>query len=144
MTSSRSNWRPALTIITIAVLAIVAISTGQSDAPDIVAEDDYPHVICTFTSYCEGGDCQRGIAQPVIAYISHDDGQPRLEVPRMSPRATITKIDEGLAFESTGGAVEGTLKVFRDGGMDFVGSSVGRDGVIEHYASGRCEPVHVP
>lgn len=142
--TNRSTWLPALLIVMIALLAVIAISSGRSNAPDVAGDSAYPHYICTFNAYCEGENCERGIARSVVAYIAHEDGKPRLEIPRMSPRATVTEIPDGLAFESTGGAVEGTLSVFQDGGMDFVATSVSGNEIVEHFASGRCESLKTP
>lgn len=142
--TNRHTLLPALLIVVIALLAIIAMSSGPSNAPDVAVDRAYPHYICTFNSYCAGEDCQRDIDQSVIAYISHEDGKPRLEIPRMSPRATLTEVPDGLAFESTGGAVEGSLTVFTGGRMDFTATSVEDGEVIEHFASGRCGRLKTP
>lgn len=142
--TNRATLVPAFLVVLIVVLAIIAMSSGRSNEPNVTADAAYPHYVCTMNSYCLGGECVRDTAISFVAYLSHADGQPRLEFPLMSPRAVVTEVPDGLAFESTGGEVKGRVSIFRDGGMDFTATSGEGDDQIEHFASGRCERLHTP
>jgi len=142
--TNRVTMLPALLVVVIVVLAIIAMSSGRSNEPGVTADAAYPHYICTMNSYCEGSYCVRDTAISFVAYLSHADGQPRLEFPRMSPRAVMTEVPDGLAFDSTDGEVKGRVSIFSDGGMDFVATSGEGEDLIEHFASGRCERLKTP
>ena len=140
---NRSTMLPVLTVLVIALLAVIAISSGRSNAPEVAGDTTYPHYVCVINDYCEGDTCSR---DPIsfVAYLSHEDGLPRLELPRFSPRATMTEIPDGLIFESTGGEVSGTVTIFKDRGIDIIATSESGGDVVEHYASGRCERLVEP
>lgn len=142
--TNRATMLPALMVVVIVLLAIIAMASGRSNEPDVTADAAYPHYICTMNSYCEGENCTRDAAISFVAYLSHEDGKPRLEFPRMSNRAVISEVPDGLAFDSTGGEVEGRVSIFSDGGMDFVATSGEGSEVVEHFASGRCERLRNP
>ena len=134
----KSTMLPVLMVIVIGLLALIAISSGRSNAPEISGDSTYPHYVCIINSYCEGDSCSR---DPIsfVAYTSHEDGLARLELQGFSPRATLTEIPDGYIFESTGGRVSGTVTIFTDRGIDIVGTSGEGSDMVEHYASGKCD-----
>lgn len=135
---NRSAMLPVATVIVIVLLALIAITSGRSDAPDITGDNSYPHHVCTINRYCTGEDCSRDPLSFVV-YLEHENGRPRLELRGFSPIASVTEIPDGLVFESMGGEVGGTLTVYNDRGIDLSAASGEGDDLIEHYASGTCE-----
>lgn len=135
---NRSTMLPVVMVIVIVLLTLIAMASGRSNAPDVAGDATYPHYVCTINDYCEGDTCDR---EPLsfVAYLRHEDGQPRIELARFSPRATLTEIPDGLVFESTGGEVSGTITVFTDRGLDLTATSGEGGDLVEHYASGSCE-----
>ena len=138
-----SLFLPVLMVLVIAFVLGVVILTGRSNAPTISADRDYPHHICTFDRYCTGNECtdQR---LSIVAYITHENGEPRLEVPGMAPQATYTANEDRRVFTSTGGDLKGTLTIFRTRALDFTATQGEGNNVIEHFASGQCDRVHTP
>lgn len=131
-------------IFTIAVLALFAISSVRSNAPDVVADANYPHHICTFNDYCAGSECSR---TPVsfVAYLSHEDGRPRLDMPGVAPRATLEERAVSLVFTSTSiDGISGTLEIPSNRNLKWVGTSGSGDDLIEHYGTGTCERLKTP
>ena len=133
-----STLLPVAIVGVIGVLALIAILSGRSNAPDISGDPTYPHHVCTFNRYCAGEACVDD-AHSIVAYLRHADGLPRIEAPGMSPRATLEETDEALIFTSTGGSIEGTLKIYDDRGLDFTGFSGEGAELVEHFASGSCD-----
>jgi hypothetical protein len=140
---NRSAMLPVIMVVVIGLLAIIAMASGRSDAPDVAGDDTYPHYVCTINNYCEGDTCSRDPLSFVI-YLRHADGLPRLELRGFSPRATLTEIPDGLVFESTGGEVSGTLTVFEDRGIDLTATSWEGNSLVEHFASGSCDRLITP
>ncbi len=140
---NRSTLLPVIMVIVIGLLALIAMSSGRSDAPDVAGDDRYPHYVCTINNYCEGDTCSR---EPLsfVVYLRHADGLPRLELRGFSPRATLTEIPDGLVFESTGGEISGTLTVYEDRGLDITATSGEGSSSKEHYASGSCDRLNTP
>ncbi len=139
----RTTMLPVALILVIVVLAIIAIASGRSNAPNVTGDSRYPHHICTVDRYCAGTECTR-VPFSFVVYLEHENGQPRLELSGFSPIASVTEIPDGLLFESVGGAIAGTLTVFNDRGIDLAATSGEGENLIEHYASGRCERLKTP
>lgn len=129
---------PVVMVVVIVFVALFMIFSEPTDAPNVVADRNYPHHVCTFNSYCAGASCSR---EPLsfVAYLSHKDGRPRLDMLGVNPAATLTQSPQELVFETMGGTVSGTLKIFSDRGFDFTGTANGETGVIEHFGTGECE-----
>ncbi|HCP80503.1 MAG TPA: hypothetical protein DIT67_02550 [Octadecabacter sp.] len=102
-------------VITIAFLTLTVMMSGRSNDPGIRGDPDFPHFACLINKYCEGETCTEDPI-PFIAYLSHSNNLPRLELPRFNPRATLTETPDGYVFESDGGIVNGTVTVFNDRG----------------------------
>ncbi|WP_296419188.1 hypothetical protein [Pseudooctadecabacter sp.] len=136
---------PVLVVLMIAGVTLFMIFTERTNAPDISGDPDYPHYVCTFERYCVGEACTSNPIY-IIAYTEYVDGQPRLEIPGMDPRATLDRTDETLTFTSTGGDVAGRLILFRDRALDFYATSdvEGEPDPREHFASGRCDRLVSP
>jgi hypothetical protein len=130
-------------IIVIGLLALIAMTSGLSDTPDVAGDDSYPHHVCTIDTYCEGDECSREPLSFVI-YLRHADGLPRLELRGFSPRATLTEFPDGLEFESTGGQVSGILTVYEGRALDLTATSGSGSSLKEHYASGSCARLITP
>ena len=139
----RASFVPVVMVVVVALLALIAMTSGRGNDTGLRGDPTYPHHICTFTEYCEGGECSR---EPIsfIVYLTHVNDQARLEIPRVSPIADITELDGRRVFETRGGAVEGQFTIFDDLGLDWVGTSRAEEGLIEHYASGSCERLQTP
>lgn len=127
----------AMVLIVTLVLAIVVL-TERTNAPAIAGDGAYPHQICTFNRYCVGDSCSDE-AVYAIAYFTHANGEPRLEITGMSPQATMRETNESVIFTSTGGDVTGKLTIFRNRTMDFTATQGESPSVIEHFASGTCD-----
>jgi len=139
----RSTMLPVLVVIVIVLLTLIAIASGRSNAPNITGDTAYPHYVCVINKYCEGENCSDDNIS-FVAYLSHSDGEPRLELDRFSPRAILTEIPDGVIFESTGGVVSGTITIFDDRGLDLIATSGEGVDEIEHFASGRCDRLITP
>ncbi|SMX31249.1 hypothetical protein [Octadecabacter ascidiaceicola] len=139
----RSTMLPVLVVITIVLLALIVMLSGRSNDPGIKGDPDFPHFACQITKYCEGETCSEDPI-PFVAYLSHADSLPRLELPRFNPRATLTELPDGYMFESDGGEVSGTVTIFSGRGLDLTGTSGSEDAPVEHFASGRCDRLVEP
>ncbi len=138
-----SMFLPVGMVLVIVLCIGVVMLSGRTNDPGIVGDQAYPHQICTFNRYCDGDTCyDRPL--PVIAYFEHENGEPRLEIPGMSPQATLVETDDRFVFTSTGGTVAGSLTIFRNRNLDFVATEGEGASVIEHYASGRCDRPQTP
>ena len=133
-----SKFLPVLMIMVICVSVLIVMLTGRTNAPEIAGDPNFPHQICTFDRYCDGDACTDE-AVSVIAYFTHQNGEPRLEVPGMAVQATLRETDDRVVFTSTGGDVRGSLTIFRNRSLDFVATEGETEPYIEHYASGRCD-----
>lgn len=129
---------PIILILVITALTAIAIFSGRSNQADVAGDSAYPHHVCTFNRYCAGESCTDAKVS-FVAYLFHADGFPRVEMVGLSPRARLSEDEEGLIFESSGGEVSGTLRIFKNRGLDFVGSSGVGEELIEHYGSGSCD-----
>lgn len=134
---------PIAMVLAIAVLGLVAITSGRSNAPDVTADANYPHHICTFNDYCVGGTCSR-TPFSFVAYLSHADGEPRLDMPGVSPRATLEERPVGLVFTSRSDQISGTLEIQPSRNLNWVGTSGSGDTLVEHYGTGKCERLRTP
>ena len=133
-----------LVVLLITLIVGYVMLSGSSNAPDVVVDRSYPHHVCTFDRYCAGDTCVDS-TQSVVAYLVHEDGAPRLEVPGMSTDATLRETSDRRVFTSTGGDLVGSLTVFSDRSLDFTATEEGEDlGISRHYASGRCQIPHTP
>jgi len=140
----KSTLSSILAILAIVVVIGIAMFSGRSNAPDIAVDRSYPHHVCTFDRYCAGDTCVDS-TQSVVAYLEHEGGAPRLEVPGMSTEATLRETSDRRVFTSTGGDVVGSLTIFPDRTLDFTATEEGEDlGIIRHYASGLCQIPHTP
>ena len=137
------NRSAMVSVVMIGLLAIIAMASGRSDAPDVAGDDTYPHYVCTINNYCEGDACSSDTFS-IVVYLRHADGLPRLELRGFSPRSTLTEIPYGLVFESTGGEVSGTLTVYEDRGIDLTATSGAGSSLVEHFASGSCDRLISP
>ena len=140
---NRSTILPVLVVITIALLTLIVMTSERSNDPGTKGDPAYPHYACQINRYCEGETCSDS---PIsfIAYLSHEDGEPRLELPRFDPRATLTESSDRYHFESTGGEVNGIVTIFKDRGIDIAGVSDAGGSLKEHFASGRCDRLVEP
>ena len=139
----RSTMLPVLVVVTIAVLTLTVLMSGRSNDPGIKGDPAFPHYACLINRYCEGDTCSD---DPIsfVAYLSHADGMPRLDVPRFNPIATMTETADGYIFESDGGEVSGTVTIFKDRGLDIEGTSGLGVSSTEHFASGSCDRLVEP
>lgn len=136
---------PILVVLMIVGVTVFMIFTERTNAPDIEGDANYPHYVCTFERYCVGDACTSNPIY-IIAYTSYIDGNPRLEIPGMDPRATLDRTDDALTFTSMGGDVKGRLMMFRDRALDFYATSAveGETERREHFASGKCDRLVSP
>lgn len=141
--TGRATMLPVYMVVVIVVLAVIAIFTGRSNEPDISGDRTYPHFVCTYTEYCAGDACTRTPLSFVL-YTAHSDGRPRIELPGLSERATLTEDGDALIFESTGGQIEGTITIYRERSLDFAGFAGEGDERMEHYGTGECEAPVTP
>lgn len=139
----RATFLPIAMVAIISVLALIAIASGRSDAPDVVADSRYPYHICTFSKYCAGPACTDSNLS-FVTYLEHEDGKPRIELAGVNPIATMTRIPDGLQFDTQGGAIDGTLIIFSNRDLNWVGSSGEAEEEINHFASGSCERLKTP
>lgn len=116
-------------------VGIVAM-TGRTNAPSVTGDARYPHYVCTIKDYCEGNTCARDTGA-LIAYLAHEDGKPRVEMAGLSPRATFEQAPQQLIFTSTGGDIQGQLRIYTDRAFDFVGTD--STGSIDHRVTGQCD-----
>jgi len=142
MTKNQS-FLPIVLVMLVALVAAIVVLSTDSNHGEVAVNDAYPHHVCTFNRYCAGSSCVDDFPS-FVAYTMYEDGHPRIEFPNMSPRATIAEVQDGIAIESRGGALEGTLRIFFTNGLDFVGTSGSGDDLIEHFASGKCTPLIEP
>jgi len=141
--AKRQTFLPIMLVMMVALVGAFVALSGGSKHDDVTVNDRYPHHICTFNRYCAGNACAENVPS-FVAYTMYEDGHARLEFPNMSPRATLTEDPEGIALLSTGGALEGTLRIFRTNGLDFTGTSGSGDDLVQHFASGNCTPLIEP
>jgi len=135
---------PIAMVLVIALLALVAITTQRSNAPNVTADADYPHHICTFNDYCAGATCTR-TPFSFVAYLSHADGEPRLDMPGVNPRATLEELPIGLVFTSTSqDQISGTLEIQTNRNLNWVATSGSGDTLVEHFGTGSCERLKTP
>jgi len=139
----RATFLPVAMVLIIGVLALIAIVSGRSNDTGLVGDSNYPFHICTFNDYCVGPACTRN-GSSFIVYLEHANGRPLLEMQRVNTAASMTTVPDGIAFETTGGVIEGTLTIYEDRVMDFVGTSEAGDDVLEHFGTGRCERLKTP
>ena len=139
----RSTMLPVLVVITIALLTLIVMMSGRSNDPGIKGDPAYPHYACQINKYCEGETCS-DTPIPFVAYLSHEGGQPRLELPRFSPQATLTETPNGYTFESNGAEVSGVVTIYKDRELDIAGTSGDGNALVEHYASGTCDRLVEP
>ncbi|AKS45990.1 hypothetical protein SAMN05444287_1095 [Octadecabacter temperatus] len=134
---------PVLVVITIVILTLTVMMSGRSNDPGIQGDRAYPHYACQINRYCEGNNCSD---TPIsfIAYLSHEDGEPRLELPRFDPRATLTETPDRYFFESNDGDISGIVTIFKDRGVDLAGTSGAGASLVEHFASGSCDRLVEP
>ncbi len=140
---NRSTMLPVVMIIVIVFVVLMTMTAARTNAPDVVADRNYPHHICTTNRYCTGTECTD---DPIsfIVYLSDEDGLPRLDFPGWDPRLTLTETINGDAFESAGGETSGTITIFNNRDLDIVAKTVADNDVIEHYASGSCSRLKTP
>ncbi|MCF2903956.1 hypothetical protein L0666_03065 [Octadecabacter sp. CECT 8868] len=141
--TKRHTMLPIVMVIVIALLALIAILTGGPKDLGVVGNPAYPHHICTFDSYCAGSECNRDDVSFVV-YLEYEDGNPRLEMPGASTITAMERFDNRLEFETSGGEISGTLVLLRNRKFDFIGSAVGDEGIVEHFATGSCMRLHEP
>ena len=141
--TKRASFLPVVLVLIIAVLAIIAIASGRSNAPNVTANDAYPHHICTFERYCAGNACTRERIS-FVAYLTSETGEPRIEIPGTTTRATLERTPSGLEFATIGGELQGTLSIFNDRALDWTAASGSGDSLVEHFASGGCERLQEP
>ena len=139
----RSTMLPVLVVITIVFLTLTVMMSGRSNDPGITGDLDFPHYACQINRYCEGDTCSEDPI-PFVAYLSHSDNLPLLALPRFNARATLTENPDGYIFESDGGEVRGTVTIFKDRGLDLVGTSGSGASLTEHFASGSCDRLVAP
>ncbi|MCW1951734.1 MAG: hypothetical protein KIH44_010265, partial [Octadecabacter sp.] len=94
---NRSTMLPVLVVITIALLTLIVMMSGRSNDPGIRGDAAYPHFACQINKYCEGEDCSE-TPIPFVAYLSHADNKPRLELSGFNPRVTLTEVPDGYIF----------------------------------------------
>lgn len=138
-----SSILPVLVVITIIFLTMIVTMSERSNDPGIRGDPAYPHYACQINRYCEGSDCS---AAPIsfVAYLRHENGQPRLELPRYNALATVTEVQNGYIFESEGGIVSGTVTIYKDRQLDIAATSEVDGSMVEHFASGSCDRLVEP
>jgi len=141
--TGRSTMLPIAMVVVIVLLVLIAITSGRSNAPDVAGDDTYPHYVCTFNEYCEGDVCVRE-DRSFVVYMEHANGQPRLELPRVNPVATLTSSTAQRVFETNSGELSGSLTLYPERTFDWVGLSGTADAPIEHFATGRCDRLRTP
>ena len=141
--NKRTTLLPVILVAIIATLAVIAIVSGRSNDTGLVADRTYPYQICSFNRYCAGDACTSE-RQSFIVYLAHADGQPRIELPYVNPSATLELTLNGVKLETKGGQVAGTLEIFNDRGLDWIGTAGAGESLVEHFASGRCERLKQP
>ncbi len=141
--AKRPTFLPIMLVMGVALVAAFVVLTSRSEHGEVNVNRQYPHHVCTFNRYCAGDTCLDETPS-FVAYTAYEDGQPRVEIPNMSPRATLSDVQDGIAFTSEGGALEGTLRIFFTNSLDFVGTSGSGSDLVEHYASGTCTPLIEP
>ncbi|MDB2369037.1 hypothetical protein N9V68_00425 [Octadecabacter sp.] len=143
--TKRGSMVPIALVVTIAVLAFFAIGTGRSNAPDVTVDANYPHYVCTFNSYCAGAACTR-TPFSIVAYLSHENDQPRLDMPGVASAASLEQRD-GLTIFTTASdpdQISGTLVINSNRNMDWEGTSGEAGDLVEHFGTGRCERLKTP
>lgn len=138
-----STLLPVVMVIVIVFVTLVVMLSGRSNAPDVAGDLAYPHHVCTFNRYCAGSECNEDGAS-FVAYLAHADGQPRVEIAGMNPRATLVETPQSLVFESLGGTLNGTLTIHRDRKLDFAARTSEAEGSIDHFGSGSCDRRKTP
>ena len=141
--AKRQTFLPVMLVLGVAFIAAFVVLTTRSEHGEVEVNRLYPHHICTFNRYCAGDVCADAVPS-FVAYTAYEDGFPRIEFPGMSPRASLSEVQDGIALTSRGGALEGTLSIFFTNGLDFAGTSGSGDDLVEHYASGTCTPLIEP
>ncbi|MBU2993300.1 hypothetical protein Q4555_01095 [Octadecabacter sp. 1_MG-2023] len=134
---------PVVMVIVIVLLAIIAMLTGGPKDLGVVGNPAYPHHICTFDSYCAGNECTKD-EDSFVVYLEYEDGNPRLEMPGTSTSTTMERFDNRIEFKTSGGEISGTFVLLRNRKFDFIGSAVGDEGTVEHFATGSCLRLHTP
>jgi len=128
---------PVVMVIVIVFVILMTMTAGRTNAPTLSVDKDYPYQICTTNRYCTGDVCT-DTPLSFVVYTSHEDGEPRLDLPGWGPRLRMTETINGREFLSTDGATTGTITIYNNRDLDITASSVGDNGVVEHYASGSC------
>jgi hypothetical protein len=139
----RSNMLPVALAVVIFMLALIAITSGRSNQPEMAGNDDYPHHVCTYAEYCEGPDCTKDPSSFVL-YIEYEDGRPFLDMPRTAGSITVTETVRGLDYETSSGEISGKLSLYPNRYFDWVGTSGPASDLVEHYGTGRCERLRTP
>jgi hypothetical protein len=139
----RSTILPVAVVVAILFLTLVAVMSGRSNEPGVADDRNYPHYVCTFERYCEDDTCTRE-QQSFVAYLEHADLEPRLEIARVNPKATLTSTPVQRVFETVGGEISGTLTMYPNRQIDWAGTSGPQDTPVEHFASGSCDRLKSP
>lgn len=125
-------------VIVIVFLALIAVSSGRSNAPQIAGDETYPHYVCSFREYCNDSGCTRDRGEFVI-YTAFDDGNPRIEIADMSPRLSFSETNVSRKYETRGGTIEAVFEMFPNREFNMKGASGSGTDVEDHYGTGQCE-----
>ncbi len=139
----RTTVLPIVMVVVIVIVTLIMIATGRSNAPSVAGDPAYPHYVCTFNSYCAGPNCTNEKTSFVV-YVAHENGQPRLDIDGMGPRATLEETPQLRVFESRGGSLSGRLTMYPNRDFDFQGATGASDSIVEHFGAGQCDRLKSP